>query len=667
MSGVDESSELWQTCKVLYLLQYVNDNSSCENVFFCNAGTMDFIELKNLCDDKEDCGEEKSVCQAARISLKPFVKPLLYHDQKLILYCLPGLEDLENHHLFCIKETFIGVNYPLMGVKPWPMLLLPKQMTNCEHVFGELYVYLSCMNRCYKGKCPLKKLKYNSCSNIQDKETFTLTNMNSLLFFLNHHDVHKIMNDLFLCENNKCIAYNKVCDLVDNCGDKSDEKLCINNYQCKTSKLYITNTKKCDGIIDCMDYSDECNEECGKNIIPSNIGKYSAWILGLISVVLNLLMALKMMKSSWKTNANLFLNNVCKIIIIIGDLMSGIYLLFLALADTVIVKESYCMEQKKWLSSNGCAFLGSISTFGAHISLFSMTCLSMIRAKSVIHGGMEIRHYKIIFANIFLIPIISSIIAYIPLLNYYEDYFVNGIVYDRNIRLFSTVADKKMHVDVLGAYYGKVLKHNLSWNELKQLINLMFTNDYGEINSKRIHFYGNDGVCLFKYFVKNNDPQIFFVWTNLTIIFICFVIISICYCIINFKAQQSVKKVMCMMAKAAREEKDHRSERLQRSITRIIMTDFICWVPFIFICILHSLEVLDATFLYAFFSIFILPINSIINPFLYDEYLCTIAYNTKNRIIKTFCKGSIKVKNANSERRVQQISLASTIGSIRDL
>ena len=42
-------------------------------------------------------------------------------------------------------------------------------------------------------------------------------------------------------------------------------------------------------------------------------------------------------------------------------------------------------------------------------------------------------------------------------------------------------------------------------------------------------------------------------------------------------------------------------------------------MPFIVVCALHSLEVLDATPWYSLFSMMILPINSVINPFLYDE------------------------------------------------
>ena len=58
---------------------------------------------------------------------------------------------------------------------------------------------------------------------------------------------------------------------------------------------------------------------------------------------------------------------------------------------------------------------------------------------------------------------------------------------------------------------------------------------------------------------------------------------------------------------------------MNRRIAIIITTDFLCWVPFIGVCVLHSLEVLDATPWYSLFSMVILPINSVINPLLYDN------------------------------------------------
>ena len=63
---------------------------------------------------------------------------------------------------------------------------------------------------------------------------------------------------------------------------------------------------------------------------------------------------------------------------------------------------------------------------------------------------------------------------------------------------------------------------------MKKLLDRMFSDDYGEISSRIIHFYVlNEGVCLFKYFVKIDDPQEISDWILLTMHFLCFFWLSV--------------------------------------------------------------------------------------------------------------------------------------------
>ena len=133
-----------------------------------------------------------------------------------------------------------------------------------------------------------------------------------------------------------------------------------------------------------------------------------------------------------------------------------------------------------------------------------------------------------------------------------------------------------------------------------------------------VGFYGNDGVCLFKYFIRNADPQKSFVWTILVFNFICFGIISVSYIIISTVSARSSRSVS---SKQSSSQIRQRNRRMNQRISIIITTDFICWVPFIVICMLHYLEVVDATPWYSVFSMIILPINSVINPLLYNDVI----------------------------------------------
>ena len=97
---------------------------------------------------------------------------------------------------------------------------------------------------------------------------------------------------------------------------------------------------------------------------------------------------------------------------------------------------------------------------------------------------------------------------------------------------------------------------------------------------------------------------------------------------------------------------------MNRRVTIIIATDFFCWVPFIIICVVHSLEILDATRWYSVLSLAILPINSVINPFLYDDTIV-------GPLSALF--GSISTRVVDSIRRENFITRNTTQSSIIEM
>ena len=122
---------------------------------------------------------------------------------------------------------------------------------------------------------------------------------------------------------------------------------------------------------------------------------------------------------------------------------------------------------------------------------------------------------------------------------------------------------------------------------------------------------------MFKYLVTKQDPQRWFTLSVLILNFGCFILISLSYIIINIKTTRSSKNL------AGRENKGlaRRNRKLQLKVSAIIFTDFLCWIPFMIVCFLHFGGVIDATLWYPIFSSIILPINSVINPLLYDSLL----------------------------------------------
>ena len=174
----------------------------------------------------------------------------------------------------------------------------------------------------------------------------------------------------------------------------------------------------------------------------------------------------------------------------------------------------------------------------------------------------------------------------------------------------------------------------MTWAEIHQHVDRMFTQQYGTLSRKIVHFYGNDGLCLFKYFVRSDDPRRgraeqlkssvleyidfhgnMMVWMIMIINLICFILISISYGLINLHTWKSSTKSGQIGNPATVE----RNKKLETRISFIILTDFLSWVPFIIICALHNVQFIDATGWYVTLAMTMLPINAVINPLLYDR------------------------------------------------
>ena len=136
-------------------------------------------------------------------------------------------------------------------------------------------------------------------------------------------------------------------------------------------------------------------------------------------------------------------------------------------------------------------------------------------------------------------------------------------------------------------------------------------------------------MCVFKYLVTESDPQKEFSAGILSLNVLCFTLIAVCYIGVGWKTWRSMNTVRTGNASFK-----SRSYSVQRKITAIIITDFLCWIPLALTSALHYSEVIDAETWYPVFSILILPINSVINPLLYDNFLFTLLIRNPVRTVQ---------------------------------
>ena len=566
--------------------------------------------------------------------------------EKVISYCLPGLESLQRMSIRCVKEEVNFAGVEIFGVNSSLTIYRPNELINCDYTFGEIYLILSCAGYCQNSSCPLKNIiKFDSCPQQFPTRIYTVVDNSFLSFVTKSRSNEAYKNDIFRCDNEFCISYDKVCNMVNDCGDGSDEQLCTNVFRCDDKRQIIPITEKCDGIMDCLDLSDECNSDCGKEIINNKFLKILCWFVALLAAALNAMVGYRILTEFKAEMSIVALNNKVLILIVtFGDLLVGVHLINIAVMDMIVYGDSYCAKSLTWLSSFHCSIIGVISTIGYEISLVAVTALSMVRLSGIRNGHRvqdELTRKSVVIISLIstVIILISTCIAVLPLIPQFENFFVNGMVYEPSAKLFIGASGKGTHLVIIQEYYGKLKDKNLQWSVINNLVNGMFSNDYRKLKDtlgrKKIEFYGNAGVCLFKFFVNASDPQRIYSWAILAMNMIFLAIISICYIIINVHSKASSKTLAMEKTNTGRDIRK-RNRKLQQKISFIIATNFICWLPVTIVGCLHSAAVIDATRYYSIISIAFLPINSVINPVVYDQSMTDAIGKVYKRLVRVF-------------------------------
>ena len=666
--GEDEISDRWQICRGESgkVLQVLLPGEKCKDVYKCPRGDKSYVMFTDLCDGLESCGDEaeNEVCRVARdfpsISFDTIANDGNGSDRNVCNMASAT----------CKVEKFVVPWGDVFGTSI--KVNTPTTKVTCSDRFGEHYLFLSCMDQCEENAtCPLKGpnriLAHDSCPGQFPERIFTLANETFLTFVVKSEDGY-FHQDFFRCDNQRCVNFSQVCDLKDDCGDMSDELNCTNHMICEhtsnsTKPHLVSLSQKCDGIYDCFDLSDECNDLCGKEILGSLALKIICWIMGILAIILNTLtvqrelILLRTLRKS--ASSPLVMNNKVLVILIgLGDLCIGTYLILLSIYDSIIFGKGFCKHQAEWLTGALCTVLGVISTFGSQVSLFSMTVLSFIRMVSMFQRSMTLPSHvnfkRDLFTGFSVLGIMMAALAVatVPLFPSLEDYFVQGMYYDPSYKVFIGFPNKIKHVKILNSYYNSSENSGrnmteISWKQIGEMVDGMFSQRYGMLPRRPVHFYGNDGVCLFKYFVRTDDARRVrqgnemaeaditnkngdaVVWTMLAVNLFCFISMTICYIILVLSRRQSSQKTG---------QKNGKNEELQRRVTIILITDFLCWVPFILISSLHDMGEIDATTWYEHFAMIVLPLNSVLNPLIYHDSIRGFLYKKASSVAETSMK-----------------------------
>ena len=140
-----------------------------------------------------------------------------------------------------------------------------------------------------------------------------------------------------------------------------------------------------------------------------------------------------------------------------------------------------------------------------------MVRLDGIRGSLRVPGEVNLVKSLKVATGVVIIVAASAVIAITPIINPLENFFVNGVKFAEEIKIFIGAQEKRSILLVLEAYYGRMKDTTLSWEMILQMVSSMFSHDEDYVDHtttvRKQEFYGNDGVCLFKYFVNDDDPQ----------------------------------------------------------------------------------------------------------------------------------------------------------------
>ncbi|XP_072173250.1 G-protein coupled receptor GRL101-like [Diadema setosum] len=248
----------------------------------------------------------------------------------------------------------------------------------------------------------------------------------------------------------------------------------------------------------------------------------------------------------------------------LADLLMGLYMIIIAIAD-VHFRGRYAQHAEEWTNSAICKISGFTSVLSSEASVFLLMLISIDRFLSVVFPFKTELHLKATPARLLVCAVwlMSLFLSLIPALP--VPYFEG--------------------------------------------------------------FYGKSSVCLALPLTNERGPGweyslIVFIATN----FVCFMITFVCYFSIFVNVRKSHRRIVSLGAASTAMLKEQ--VQMTTKMALVVGTDFACWMPIILMGILASSKVVEIPAdIYAWTAVFILPLNSALNPYLYT--LSTIMQRRK--------------------------------------
>ncbi|XP_026690896.2 uncharacterized protein LOC108949594 [Ciona intestinalis] len=420
------------------------------------------------------------------------------------------------------------------------------------------------------------------------------------------------------------IKQDLVCDGVHDCKDGSDEleSLCqYSRFYCLSKQpLSVERSRVENGFKDCSDGSDECPANSNKTsvfsspfeMIGSPVFRAFFWVMGIVCLVGNggvfLHTVLSLLKSDVtpiKASLHWFLLNLS-----ISDFLMGVYLVAIS-SKGVEYSGRYCYHDAEWRSSNLCSGFGSLTIISSEVSALTMAVMATFRLIAV-YEPFKMTHVKWVT---FVMPtvaawIVGILLGILPLQTFNSGYFVASVWFPNYFYSKQVISKQEMYL-----LYNNITRLTdgtpsmlQNWADVKQKI----AETFRELEMKaEFGYFGETSVCMPKLFSHVGSEAWEYSTALISINFFLFIYMVACYL---FMYKRSTKMKFDAQ----------RSNKLQKTISLLILTNFCCWIPICIMAFVSLSGVQLDRIVYVISAGVLLPINSVINPIIYSDIVMIV-------------------------------------------
>jgi len=415
-----------------------------------------------------------------------------------------------------------------------------------------------------------------------------------------------------------------VCDGIKDCDQGEDEsrQLCAEKrFYCETGKPISIDEKFVqNGIKGCDTGLDECKTLFSNryDMIANEFLRSLFWIMGFLSLIGNLatyFLTVKEMifacKNKSTANPNtIFIkraNNFFILNLTLFDFLMGVYLLGVV-GKGLSYSGIYCFVDKEWRSSSLCSALGTLAILSSEASAFIMASMSTFRMVSIykpfLTCTMKFKWIVLVGVICWLLSLLFALLPWIPLKS---GYFVSHVWFPNHF--FKTDTVSKQHLITIANQVSWANATLQSWFKVKDTISYKFR--YNEIKAE-FGFYSQTSVCMPRFYTSTSESAWQYSAFLVTLNFILFIYMVV-VCVLVYK------KVSGMTISTS--TKTNPNKGMQKRMSRLLLTDFFCWIP---VCIMAYWSVGGVSLTpdaYIVSAGFLLPINSAMNPLLYSKLI----------------------------------------------